>query len=90
MDPVGLAMENFDSAGGFRATENDAPIDDRGRDRRHAKFNDAIGFTQGGARPPGSARVCLVNQAVLVRQSVGRRTKDEAEWLNYQVKQFAA
>ena len=30
MDPVGLAMENFDSAGGFRTTENDTPIDTSG------------------------------------------------------------
>ena len=27
MDPVGLAMENFDSIGGFRSTENGAAID---------------------------------------------------------------
>ena len=26
-DPIGLALENFDSAGGYRTTENGAPID---------------------------------------------------------------
>ncbi len=29
-DPIGLALENFDSAGGFRTTENGAPIDASG------------------------------------------------------------
>lgn len=30
MDPMGLALENFDGAGRFRATENGAPIDTSG------------------------------------------------------------
>ena len=30
MDPIGLALENFDSSGGYRATENGAPIDASG------------------------------------------------------------
>ena len=30
MDPMGLAMENFDGAGQFRATENGAPLDTSG------------------------------------------------------------
>jgi hypothetical protein len=30
MDPVGLAFENFDSSGGYRTTENGAPIDTSG------------------------------------------------------------
>jgi len=29
-DPIGLALENFDSAGGYRTTENGAPIDTSG------------------------------------------------------------
>lgn len=30
-DPIGLALENFDTAGGYRRTENGAPIDASGR-----------------------------------------------------------
>ncbi len=87
MDPVGLAMENFDSAGGFRATENDSPINTAG-EIDGMKFDDAIGFTKAIHDHP-QAPVCLVNR--LYSFGTGRpATKDEAEWLNYQVKQFSA
>jgi hypothetical protein len=87
MDPVGLAMENFDSAGSFRATENDAPITTDG-EIDGVKFDDAVGFTKAIHDHP-QAPVCLVNR--IFSFGVGRTpTKDENEWLNYQVKQFAA
>ncbi len=87
MDPVGLAMENFDSAGGFRSTENDTPIV-TGGEIDGMKFDDAIGFTKVIHDHP-QAPVCLVNR--MYSFGTGRAaTKDEAEWLNYQVKQFAA
>ncbi len=87
MDPVGLAMENFDSDGGFRATENDSPIDTAG-EIDGMKFSDEIGFTKAIHDHP-QAPVCLVNR--IYSFGVGRpATKDEADWLNYQVKQFAA
>jgi Protein of unknown function (DUF1592)/Protein of unknown function (DUF1588)/Protein of unknown function (DUF1595)/Protein of unknown function (DUF1585)/Protein of unknown function (DUF1587) len=86
MDPVGLAMENFDSAGGYRVTENDSPIDTKG-EIDGMKFDDVVGFTKAIHDHP-QAPVCLVNR--LYSFGTGRpATKDEAEWLNYQVKQFA-
>jgi hypothetical protein len=86
MDPVGLAMENFDSAGGYRNTENDSPIDTKG-EIDGMKFDDVVGFTKVIHDHP-QAPVCLVNR--LYSFGTGRpATKDEAEWLNYQVKQFA-
>jgi hypothetical protein len=86
MDPVGLAMENFDSAGGYRVTENDSPIDTKG-EIDGMKFDDVVGFTKAMHDHP-QAPVCLVNR--LYSFGTGRpATKDEAEWLNYQVKQFA-
>jgi hypothetical protein len=86
MDPVGLAMENFDSAGGYRTSENDSPIDTKG-EIDGMKFDDVVGFTKAIHDHP-QAPVCLVNR--LYSFGTGRpATKDEAEWLNYQVKQFA-
>jgi len=85
MDPVGLAMENFDSAGGFRTTENDVAIETNG-EIDGMKFSDAIGFTKAVHDHP-AVPVCLVNR--LYAFGTGRAgTKDEAEWLNYQTKQF--
>jgi hypothetical protein len=87
MDPVGLAMENFDSAGGYRTSENDSPIETKG-EIDGMKFDDVVGFTKVIHDHP-QAPVCLVNR--LYSFGTGRAaTKDEAEWLNYQVKQFAA
>ncbi|HTJ64210.1 MAG TPA: DUF1592 domain-containing protein [Alphaproteobacteria bacterium] len=87
MDPAGLAMENFDSAGGFRATENGTPIDTSG-DIDGVKFGDVIGFTK-AVRDNPSVPSCLVTR--LYSFGTGRpATKDEAEWLSYQGKQFAA
>lgn len=85
MDPAGLAMENFDSAGGFRATENGTAIDTSG-DIDGVKFGDVIGFTKAVHDNP-SVPSCLVSR--IYSFGTGRAaTKDEAEWLSYQVKQF--
>ncbi len=43
MDPVGLAMENFDTIGGFRSVENGAPIDASG-ELDTVKFTDVAGM----------------------------------------------
>jgi len=87
MDPVGLAMENFDSAGGFRSSENESPIVTSG-EIDGMKFDDVLGFTKVIHDHP-QAPVCLVNR--IYAFGTGRASsKDEAEWLNYQVKQFAA
>jgi hypothetical protein len=87
MDPVGLAMENFDSAGGFRTTENDAPIITSG-EIDGAKFDDAAGFVRAVHDLP-AAPLCFVNR--LYSYGAGRpAAKGEAEWLNFQEKQFAS
>ena len=87
MDPAGLAMENFDSAGGFRASENGSPIDTSG-DIDGVKFDDALGFTK-AVHDNSSVPSCLVSR--MYSFGTGRAaTKDEAEWLGYQIKQFAA
>ncbi len=87
MDPVGLAMENFDSAGGFRSTENDSPIVTSG-EIDGLKFDDLAGFTKAVHDHP-AVPSCLVNR--IYAFGTGRpATKDEADWINYQVKQFAA
>ena len=87
MDPAGLAMENFDSSGGFRSTENGSPIDTSG-DIDGVKFDDALGFTKAVHDNP-SVPSCLVTR--MYSFGTGRpATKDEADWLSYQVKQFAA
>jgi hypothetical protein len=61
MDPLGLALENFDGAGQFRATENDAPIDTRGTLDGH-EFRDPGGLATALARSP-AVTACLVNRA---------------------------
>ncbi len=87
MDPVGLAMENFDSAGGFRSTENDSPIVTSG-EIDGLKFDDLAGFTKAVHDHP-AVPSCLVNR--IYAFGTGRpATKDEADWINYQVKQFSA
>ena len=43
MDPIGLALEKFDAEGGFRETENGAPIDTSGEIDGVA-YNDAVGL----------------------------------------------
>lgn len=75
-DPIGLALENFDSAGGYRARENGAPIDAGGE-------LDGVAFKG----PPGLGQVlhdspdapqCLVKR--LYAYATGRppRVADEA------------
>jgi len=45
MDPVGLAFENFDSASGFRTTENGVPIDTSG-EWNGVKFSGPVELTK--------------------------------------------
>jgi hypothetical protein len=87
MDPIGLAMENFDSAGGYRATENGSPIVTAG-EIDGVKFDDVFGFTKALHDHP-MAPSCVVNR--IYSFGAGRpASKDEAEWINYQVKQFSS
>lgn len=58
MDPIGLGMENFDSIGGYRESENDAVIDASG-DLDGIEFRDARELGQAVAEHPDLGR-CLV------------------------------
>jgi hypothetical protein len=86
-DPMGLALENFDSAGGYRAVENGAPIDTSGSLDGKA-FANALGLGQAVHDHPATTS-CLVDK--LYAYAAGRlATKGEAEWVQYLKKSFAA
>jgi hypothetical protein len=79
MDPVGLSMENFDTIGGFRTTENGAMIDASG-ELDGAKFPDVIGLGKAVHDNP-SATSCIVNR--VYEFGAGHKpTKSEATWMN--------
>jgi hypothetical protein len=88
MDPIGLALENFDSIGTYRAGENGTPIDASG-DIDGVKFSDADGLGKAVHDHPATT-ACLVNR--LYAYAVGRTpTKSETEWLRSDLaKSFAA
>ena len=87
IDPMGLALENFDSAGGYRATENGAPIDASG-ELDGIKFADATGLGRAVHDNPATSS-CLVNR--LYSYAAGRvPSKGETEWMRYLDKSFAA
>jgi hypothetical protein len=86
-DPIGLALENFDGAGGFRDNENGAAIDTSG-ELDGIKYHDAAGL---GAALHDNANTtsCLVTR--LYGYAAGRMpVKNEAPWLGYLNKHFAA
>jgi hypothetical protein len=58
MDPIGLALENFDGAGQYRTTENGAPIDASG-ELDGKTFKDAAGLGQAMHDDPAAVS-CLV------------------------------
>lgn len=80
IDPVGFLFENYDAVGGYRAVENQLPVDARGEVPRHAELTgkytgvleleDALAGTQ-------AARRCLATQ--WLRFARGRQERpDEA------------
>lgn len=87
-DPMGLALENYDTAAGFRTMENGVPIDTSGT-LDGKSFTDAAGL---GAAMHDSPAVtsCLVNR--VYAYGTGRKaTKAEANWLKSTVEdRFAA
>jgi hypothetical protein len=87
-DPMGLALENFDTIGGFRTDENGAKIDASG-ELDGVKFTSAAGLGQAVHDNPRTVS-CLVKQAYAY--GVGRSaTKSEEEWrTNTLEKAFAA
>lgn len=77
-DPLGLALENFSTIGGYRRTENGAPIDTRGA-LDGVQFTDAAGLGLAVHDNPAT-QACLVSR--VYSYAVGREvTKSEAVWL---------
>ena len=86
MDPIGLALENFDGAGQYRSQENGAAIDPRG-ELDGAKFKDAAELGQALHDNP-SAAACLANS--VYRYGAGREfDPGEKDWQKYLLDQFA-
>jgi hypothetical protein len=86
MDPLGLALENFDGLGQFRADENGAAIDASG-ELDGSRFQDAVGM--GRAMHDNQAVVsCLVNS--LYRYAAGRLPQPgEKEFVAWLQNKFA-
>ena len=87
MDPLGLALENFDGLGQFRAQENGVSIDASG-ELDGSKFQDAAGL--GVAMHDDPALVsCLVDSTF--RYAAGRNPlPGEKAWVAWLQKSFAA
>ena len=86
MDPIGLALENFDGAGQSRLTENGVPIDASG-DLNGIKFADAPGLGQAMRQDP-AATSCLVRRAY--SYAVGRAIeRGERDWMAHLEQSFA-
>ncbi len=86
-DPLGLSLENFDSAGGFRTRENGALLDTSGT-LNAATFKDAPGLGQ-AIHDSQAATQCLVKR--LSSFALGRPTTTaEAEWVKALNAGFAA
>jgi hypothetical protein len=87
-DPMGLALENFDTIGVYRTHENGAPIDTSG-ELDGVKFTDAAGLGRAMHDNP-NATACLVSR--VYAYGVGRTaSKAESDWLKTSLQQqFAA
>jgi hypothetical protein len=86
-DPLGLALEQFDGSGEYRATENGAPIDTSGTfDGK--EFKDAAGLGQVLHDDP-NVPACLVKR-VLGYGVGGRLRQKDASLLEYFKGRFAA
>ncbi len=87
MDPIGLALENFDGAGQYRATENGAPIDASG-ELDGIEFKDAAGLGQAMHDNPATV-ACLVGD--VYRYGTGRAVETgEADYMAWLKGRFAA
>lgn len=87
MDPLGLALENFDGLGSFRTHENGALIDTSGF-LDGVEYDDAEGLAQALRNHPETPR-CLAEK--LYRFAVGRDTVwDERAYMDYLIETFAA
>ena len=86
MDPIGLALENFDGAGQWRERENGEPIDARGEINGVA-FDDPAGLGAALADDP-AAPACLVRRSY--SYALGRPiARNERKFLSYLDASFA-
>ena len=86
MDPIGLAMENYDALGNFRTHENGVRIDASGA-FENKKYTDLVSL-QKALRDSPAVSACAVRRTY--EYGVGRRvTGGEREWLKYAAAQFA-
>ncbi|MHB1207021.1 MAG: DUF1592 domain-containing protein [Rhodospirillaceae bacterium] len=77
-DPIGLALENFDSGGGFRTSENGAVLDTSG-ELNGISYKNAAGLGQAVHDAPATTD-CLVRR--LSSYALGRGTAaEEADWV---------
>jgi hypothetical protein len=87
IDPIGLALENFDGLGQFRGTENGVTIDTSG-ELDGTPFKDALGLGRAMHDNPATSS-CLVGS--VYRYGVGRNPEaGEKEWLGWLEQRFAA
>lgn len=86
-DPMGLAMENFDAAAGFRTTENGEVIDTSGSIDGKS-FANAVELGRVIHDHP-AVTDCIVNRTY--SYAVGRApSKGEGEWMKYLKEQFVS
>jgi hypothetical protein len=87
IDPMGLSLENFDSLGDYRASENGAAIDASG-ELDGMSFTDAAGLGKAVHDDPATP-ICLVNR--MYAYAAGRpATNGENEWMKYLATHFAS
>jgi hypothetical protein len=85
MDPIGLGLEDFDSGGGVRNSENGVTIDTSG-ELDGMRFSDAAGLAKAIHDDP-AAPACLVNR--MASYGLGRLpAKAETEWTKGLQKDF--
>jgi hypothetical protein len=86
-DPMGLALENFDTASGFRTKEHGAPIDVSGN-LNGKKFDGIVQLGQVLREQPGTT-ACLINR-VYSYGAQRRPTPEERKWLTGLQQQLGA
>jgi hypothetical protein len=87
MDPIGLALENFDSDGEYRVSENGEALDTSGElDGIH--FTDAVGLGRAMHDNPATG-ACLVRR--LYSYATGRApARHDMPWIRYLERSFVA
>jgi hypothetical protein len=86
MDPMGLALENFDSDAGYRTAENGEPLDTSG-ELDGSEFTDAAGLGRALHDNPAIAP-CFVRRLYSYATGRGALRRDMS-WIRYLEKTFA-